>query len=109
MADGIETVENMTRCMTNNYSAMGFWRSWHRSYNRWLIRYLYAPLGGAKNYMLNFFLVFTFVAIWHDISLKLLAWGWLITLFIVPEVIAKKLFRNVCLLFMKIARGTNVL
>ncbi|KAJ3092646.1 glycerol transporter [Quaeritorhiza haematococci] len=38
MADGISTVENMHRCMSNNYSAMGFWRSWHRSYNRWLIR-----------------------------------------------------------------------
>lgn len=38
MADGIETTENMTRCMSNNYSVMGFWRSWHRSYNRWLVR-----------------------------------------------------------------------
>ena len=30
--------------------------------------------------------IFTFVAIWHDIQLRLLLWGWLITLFIVPEV-----------------------
>jgi D-alanyl-lipoteichoic acid acyltransferase DltB (MBOAT superfamily) len=40
MADGIEVTENMHRCMSNNYSAQGFWRSWHRSYNRWLIRYV---------------------------------------------------------------------
>ena len=38
MMDGVETFENMTRCMTNNYSAVDFWRSWHRSYNRWIIR-----------------------------------------------------------------------
>lgn len=77
--------------MTNNYSAQGFWRSWHRSYNRWLIRYMYVPLGGTKYALLNTWVIFTFVAVWHDISLTLLAWGWLISLFILPEVIATKL------------------
>ena len=42
LADGLEPIENMVRCMTNNYSAAGFWRGWHRSYNQWLIRW--APL-----------------------------------------------------------------
>lgn len=37
-------------------------------------------------------IVFTFVALWHDISLKLLAWGWLIWIFILPETIATKIF-----------------
>lgn len=36
-------------------------------------------------------LVFTFVALWHDLSLHLLAWGWLITLFVLPETMAVKL------------------
>jgi hypothetical protein len=39
LADGIDPPENMVRCMANNYSALGFWRSWHRSYNLWVIRY----------------------------------------------------------------------
>ncbi|CAE6406731.1 unnamed protein product [Rhizoctonia solani] len=39
LADGIDPPENMVRCMANNYSALGFWRSWHRSYNLWIIRY----------------------------------------------------------------------
>lgn len=39
LADGMEPVENMIRCMANNYSAAGFWRGWHRSYNQWLIRW----------------------------------------------------------------------
>jgi hypothetical protein len=33
-------------------------------------------------------LVFTFVALWHDLSFRLLAWGWLVSLFILPELIA---------------------
>ena len=33
-------------------------------------------------------LVFTFVALWHDLSFKLLAWGWLVSLFILPELVA---------------------
>ncbi|KAJ1561745.1 glycerol transporter, partial [Nowakowskiella sp. JEL0078] len=73
--EGIESPENMVRCMSNNYSAVGFWRTWHRSYNRWLIRYVYVPLGGNKYYVYNIWLVFTFVAVWHDISLTLVAWG----------------------------------
>ncbi|KAI8621976.1 MBOAT, membrane-bound O-acyltransferase family-domain-containing protein [Chytriomyces sp. MP71] len=68
LLDGIETVENMNRCMTNNYSAGGFWRSWHRSFNRWIIRYIYVPLGGSKMYILNLIFSFTFVAIWHDLG-----------------------------------------
>ena len=42
--------------------------------------------------MFNFLAVFTFVAFWHDISLTLLAWGWLITLFVLPEVFAEFIF-----------------
>jgi D-alanyl-lipoteichoic acid acyltransferase DltB (MBOAT superfamily) len=92
MADSIETQENMTKCMTNNYSGIGFWRGWHTSYNKWLLRYIYIPLGGKNRRALNSFLIFTFVAIWHDIELRLLTWGWLITVFIVPEVLMTNFF-----------------
>lgn len=53
-----------------------------------LDRYIYIPLGGAKNTILNTLLVFTFVALWHDLSFRLLAWGWLISLFVIPELLA---------------------
>ncbi|KAJ3212822.1 glycerol transporter [Dinochytrium kinnereticum] len=94
MLDGIETVENMERCIYNNYSAAGFWRSWHRSYNRWIIRYIYVPFGGSKHRILNSFVTFTFVAFWHDISLNLLAWGWLVVLFIMPEMLITQYFKK---------------
>ncbi|KAI9024353.1 MBOAT, membrane-bound O-acyltransferase family-domain-containing protein [Phycomyces nitens] len=92
MADGIWTGENMVRCVSNNFSAQRFWKSWHRTYNRWTVRYIYIPLGGAKYMIFNMWAIFTFVALWHDIELKLLAWGWLICIFFAPEIIASNLF-----------------
>ena len=45
---GQNVPENMPRCVNNNYTFTGFWRSWHSSFNTWTIRYLYLPLGGRK-------------------------------------------------------------
>lgn len=91
LCDQIDTPENMIRCVNNNYSALQFWRAWHRSYNKFVIRYIYVPLGGSKNRLLASLAVFTFVAIWHDIELRLLIWGWAIVLFLLPEIIATQL------------------
>ncbi|KAF2459504.1 glycerol:H+ symporter [Lineolata rhizophorae] len=105
LLDGVDPPENMVRCMSDNYSALAFWRGWHRSFNRWVVRYIYIPLGGGGGPdvkskggngglwakfrgVANVLVVFTFVALWHDIQLRLLVWGWLITLFVLPEVIA---------------------
>jgi len=92
LADGIDPPENVIRCMSNNYSAFAFWRAWHRSYNRWIIRYIYIPLGGKDKPLVNLLAVFTFVALWHDISLRLLMWGWLVSLFVLPETLARLAF-----------------
>lgn len=96
LIDGIDPPENMVRCMSDNYSALAFWRGWHRSLNRWIVRYIYIPIGGSGGSKVrgiaNFLAVFTFVALWHDINLRLLAWGWLITLFVLPEVVCTLLF-----------------
>lgn len=88
---GVDPPENMVRCMANNYSTLGFWRAWHRSYNLWITRYIYIPLGGTRNRGYTVVLVFTFVALWHDLSFRLLAWGWLVSLFIMPEIAARYL------------------
>lgn len=99
LVDGIDPPENMVRCMSDNYSALAFWRGWHRSFNRWIVRYIYIPLGGSGGpstqgrwgtvrAIANMLVVFTFVALWHDIQLRLLIWGWLVTLFVLPEVMA---------------------
>lgn len=89
LIDGIDPPENMIRCMDNNYSALAFWRAWHRSFFRFVVRYIYVPLGGGgSSRIFNTLCVFSFVAVWHDIELKLLLWGWLIVLFLLPEISA---------------------
>ena len=96
--DGVACVENMDRCVNNHYSLSGFWRSWHKSYNRWLTRYLYIPLGGNRvglgRKVVNIFIVFTYVAIWHDMTFKLLTWGWLVGLCFVPELLGTVLLKK---------------
>lgn len=93
LLDGIDPPENMVRCMSDNYSALAFWRGWHRSFNRWIVRYIFVPLGGTgrgisvPRSLFNLLAVFTFVALWHDISLRLLTWSWLIVLFMTPELL----------------------
>ncbi|CAI6004377.1 unnamed protein product [Closterium sp. NIES-64] len=86
---GVETPENLPRCINNNYDIEGFWRGWHASYNKWIVRYLYIPLGGGKRKLLNVWIVFTFVALWHDLEWKLLWWAWLTSLLLAPELIVK--------------------
>lgn len=87
LAWGVVPPENMLRCVCNNYDAEGFWRGWHASFNRWLVRYLYIPLGGSTSRrFVNLWLVFTFVALWHDlVEPRLLGWAWLTCAFLLPE------------------------
>jgi protein-cysteine N-palmitoyltransferase HHAT len=96
LLDGVESPENMNRCVVNNYCFEGFWRSWHRSFNQWLIRYIFIPLGGSKYKYYNIWVVFTFVAYWHEQSpsllWNLLVWAWVICLCIMLEIGIKGYF-----------------
>lgn len=97
LVDGIDPPENMVRCMSDNFSTMAFWRGWHRSFQRFIVRYIFIPLGGSRvkskaHMIANMGLVFTFVAVWHDLNLRLLVWGWLLTVFVLPEVILNAIF-----------------
>eukprot|EP00002_Diphylleia_rotans_P027156 TRINITY_DN5434_c0_g1_i3.p1 TRINITY_DN5434_c0_g1~~TRINITY_DN5434_c0_g1_i3.p1 ORF type:complete len:520 (-),score=50.37 TRINITY_DN5434_c0_g1_i3:648-2207(-) len=95
LLDAKEPPENMLRCMNNNYSFFGFWRSWHSSFNIWLTRYLYIPLGGSKKRWINIWIIFTFVALWHDLDWRLMYWGWCVCLFLLPELIAREASKQV--------------
>jgi len=57
-------------------------------------RYLYIPLGGSRRKLLSIWVVFTFVAVWHDLEWKLISWAWLTCLFFVPEILIKSLSNN---------------
>ncbi|KNA04140.1 hypothetical protein SOVF_202380, partial [Spinacia oleracea] len=93
LLNGIEAPENMPKCINNCYNLESFWKSWHASYNKWLVRYLYIPLGGAQTKLLNVWVIFTFVAIWHDLEWKLLSWAWLTCIFYIPEILLKSVAR----------------
>ncbi|KAK3501214.1 MBOAT, membrane-bound O-acyltransferase family-domain-containing protein [Neurospora crassa] len=100
LVDGIDPPENMLRCVSDNYSTLSFWRSWHRSFYRWTLRYIYIPLGGSNfrtlvssaYSIITYLAVFMFVAIWHDVDFQLLVWSWLIVAFFLPEIAAGYLF-----------------
>ena len=98
LCDGVNPPENMKRCMSNNFTIRGFWRGWHCSFNKFLVRYVYIPLGGSREGPLrtffSIFVTFSFVAIWHDMEMKLLAWGWMLSIFLFPEILALNVARK---------------
>jgi D-alanyl-lipoteichoic acid acyltransferase DltB (MBOAT superfamily) len=51
------------------------------------VRYMYIPFGGRKFRGASVWIIFLFVAIWHDIEPKLIAWGTLNGLFYLVEVL----------------------
>lgn len=86
LVDGKCPPENMTRCMSNNCSLEQFWKGWHSSYNKWLVRYMYVPMGGRSYRVISVWFIFLFVAVWHDIEPKLLVWGLMNAAFYLIEV-----------------------
>jgi protein-cysteine N-palmitoyltransferase HHAT len=75
LVDGIVPPENMPRCMHNNNTFTGFWRSWHASFNQWSLRYLYIPLGGRHTQQYSIWLIFFFIGLWHDLWWSWIAWA----------------------------------
>ncbi|KYQ90287.1 membrane bound O-acyl transferase family protein [Tieghemostelium lacteum] len=84
--DGIDTPENMNRCVNNNYTFTGFWRSWHGSFNKWTVRYLYIPLGGKKTQYFTIWIIFFFIGLWHDLWWSWIAWALLNCVFFSIEI-----------------------
>ena len=95
LCNQIDCPENMNRCVFYNYSIVQFWKSWHSSFNLWLLRYLYIPLGGSSsNKFINTLIVFTFVALWHDLTWRVFHWAWIVTAIFAPELIGTYLWRK---------------
>lgn len=79
LIDKVESPEDMQTFIFNHLSVAQFWRSWHSSFNYWVLRYLYGPLGGSKKgkkrQLINVFLVFLFVALMHKNDWNIIAWA----------------------------------
>lgn len=98
LLDGYDVPEDMKRCFANTVNIQGFWRDWHASFNLWIVRYMYIPMGGRQRVALSIFPIFFFIAIWHDIELRLLVWALFMSVFMVPEVVITTFFasKNTC-------------
>jgi D-alanyl-lipoteichoic acid acyltransferase DltB (MBOAT superfamily) len=92
LLEGIDPPENMRRCFAMNYEVQGFWKNWHASFNRWLVKYMYIPAGGSKYQLLMVWPIFIFVALWHDVEVRLLGWAGLMIVAFLPELLVKREF-----------------
>jgi D-alanyl-lipoteichoic acid acyltransferase DltB (MBOAT superfamily) len=90
LLDGINPPENMNRCINNNLKASDFWRSWHRSLYMFIVRYIYVPMGGSKNRVWSVWVIFMFMAVWHDLYRRWMAWAFFNCCLIIIEVIIVK-------------------
>ena len=58
-SEGIYVEENMNRIIYDIFSLEEFFRGMNRSLNRWVVRYLYIPLGGKNKKYVNIWVIFT--------------------------------------------------
>jgi len=75
---GIIIPENFTQpYLKANITA--FWRNWHRTLTRWLIDYIYIPLGGNRRGLFitccNTLIVMVVCGLWHGTTLNFFFWG----------------------------------
>jgi alginate O-acetyltransferase complex protein AlgI len=56
-----------------------FWKHWHISLNRWLLDYVFIPLGGSRKapprVLTNLLLTMLLSGIWHGAGLNFVVWG----------------------------------
>ncbi|XP_072121159.1 protein-cysteine N-palmitoyltransferase HHAT isoform X3 [Mobula birostris] len=76
--DGIEA-PRLPRCTSSLYSFTGTWREFDVGLHRWLVRYIYVPLGGSRHGLIRMMfssaLAFSFVCYWHGGHSFMLNWA----------------------------------
>ena len=92
LGDGIETADNISSCIFCNHTFRGFWRSWHSSFNLWIVRYIYKGLGGRRSQLWSIWIIFFFVGLWHDLWWSWVAWAMLNCLCFSLEIILTAIF-----------------
>ena len=76
LCDGVEVLENLKETIIFRPSLIRFWRVWHVSFHKWILRYMYIPLGGRQYQYILLWPIFVFVALWHDpCTVTWLQWG----------------------------------
>lgn len=75
---GFDFKENFNYPLTSR-SFTEFWRRWHISLGTWFRDYLYFPLGGSRKgpvrNLINVFIVFFLIGLWHGASWSFIIFG----------------------------------
>ena len=64
------------------------------SFHKWMLRYMYIPLGGRRYNFLNVWVIFTFVGIWHDVAWRWIVWSLVNCFFLLIETAATTFFNG---------------
>lgn len=92
--DGIVTVRNVRGFYEPCFTFADFWRLWHVSMHDWIQRYIYQPLGGKKWSLLNIWVIFAFVAVWHDLKHQWAVWAIFNGFFLCLEFTVRYVFKH---------------
>jgi alginate O-acetyltransferase complex protein AlgI len=75
---GFKFPENFNKPYTA-ISVTDFWQRWHMTLSKWMLLYLYVPLGGNKvapwRMYCNLWIVFLISGFWHGASWNFILWG----------------------------------
>jgi len=75
-------------------SVKDFWRRWHITLSRFLMKYIYIPLGGNRRgevrKCLNLMIVFAISGVWHGANWTFILWGLMHGFMVVLETIFEK-------------------
>ena len=93
--DAIYTEENINRFVCDIYSIEEFFRGFNRSLYKWVIRYLYIPLGGRDKKYFNIWLIFGFFYFLFDYS----NWSFIVFFIfcgfiIIENILKERIFEN---------------
>uniref|UniRef100_A0A671LDP2 Protein-cysteine N-palmitoyltransferase HHAT-like n=1 Tax=Sinocyclocheilus anshuiensis TaxID=1608454 RepID=A0A671LDP2_9TELE len=95
--DGLEPPK-LPRCVSIMYSFTGMWRHFDVGLYKWLIRYIYVPLGGSRHgvfrKLISTALAFGFVCFWHGCHDYLQYWALLNWIGVLVENVLALLFSS---------------
>ena len=93
--DGIYVEENMNRIIYDIYSLEEFFRGMNRSLNRYLVRYLYVPLGGREKKYVNIWVIFaSLFLIFEFENVDYIVFSVCCCVLLDVEIFVKKMFLN---------------
>ena len=93
---GIELTRNFQMPFFSRNPAE-FWRRWHTSLRKWMLDYIYLPMGGNQNnklqYIFLILFIFSFSGLWHGANYTFICWGLLNGLYFIPYILSGTLVR----------------